>query len=68
MNPGDMRKFQSCRGRNPRESMPIFTAPGLSLRVCRECYLKLVEQYLGYAQAQMEFVKQMPRTDEDLPF
>ena len=48
--------------------MPIFSAPGLSLRVCPKCYLKLVEKYLGYAQTQMEFVKEVPRTQEDLPF
>ena len=68
MNPGSIRKCQVCHGARPRELMAIFTAPGLSLRVCRECYVKLVDKYLGYAQTQMEFVKQMPRTEEDLPF
>lgn len=68
MPPEQIRKCQSCHHTYPRESMFIFTAPGLSLRVCRECYLKLIEKYLGYSQAELQLTNQVPTRQEDLPF
>lgn len=62
------RKCQSCRSTYPRDVMFIFTAPGLSLRVCRECYLKLVEKYLSYCQTELKLPNQPDRVDADLPF
>ena len=68
MQPGTQRKCQSCHRLYGRDSMPIFAAPGLSLRVCRECYLKLVEKYLSYSQTEMQLSQEVRSTEQDLPF
>lgn len=62
------RRCQHCGHRYARDAMFIFTAPGLSKRVCRECYLYLVQKYLGYCQAELQLPKEVTRSEEDLPF
>lgn len=68
METRQFRKCQGCRHAHPRDAMFIFTAPGLSLRVCGECYLKLVEKYLGYSQAELKLAEKVKGSEEDLPF